>query len=241
MLLEGGALFLVYLFLVLSEAGGRPFRVANFHARGARHSPQESATADEPSGACPLVPLQRLGRNRLCRGGSPLLALGLGLWVPLRNCGSSALALAAALAGALSLASCAHPKKDLVNSRHPPAQVNGLLLDFPASRVAACFRFAATAACARASSAVCASLAETAAFLCDCSSSSSSSSSCFSFSSCVSSSGSFCVSSCGSFSSDSSLKHGTSSSGRSCDAKSPEGHSHSGHGFASATAECIIA
>ena len=69
--------------------------------------------------------------NRLCRGGSPLLALGLGLWVPLRNCGSSALALAAALAGALSLAICAHPKNDLVNSLHPPAQVNGLLLDFP--------------------------------------------------------------------------------------------------------------
>ena len=65
--------------------------------------------------------------NRLCRGGSPLLALGLGLWVPLRNCGSSALALAAALAGALSLPSCS----DLVNSPHPPAQVNALLLDFP--------------------------------------------------------------------------------------------------------------
>ena len=163
-----GALFLVYLFLFLTEAGFRPFRVGNFHARGARHSPQQPATADEPSGACPLVPLQRLGRNRLCGGGSPLLALGLGLWVPLRNCGSSALALAAALAGALSLASCAHPKKDLDNSRHPPAQVNGLLLDFPASRVAACFRFAATAACARASSSSCASLAETAAFLCVC-------------------------------------------------------------------------
>ena len=51
-LLEGGSLSRLS-FPFLSEAGGRPFRVANFHARGARHSPQESATADEPSGACP--------------------------------------------------------------------------------------------------------------------------------------------------------------------------------------------
>ena len=88
-LLEGGGSLSRLSFPFLSETGGRPFRAANFHARGARHSPQQSATADEPSGACPLVPLQLLGRNRLCRGGSPLLALGLGLWVPLRNCGSN--------------------------------------------------------------------------------------------------------------------------------------------------------
>ena len=89
-LLEGGGSLSRLSFPFLSEAGGRPFRVANFHARGARHSPQESATADEPSGACPLVPLQRLGRNRLCRGGSPLLALGLGLWVPLHKAATAA-------------------------------------------------------------------------------------------------------------------------------------------------------
>ena len=76
-LLEGGGSLSRLSFPFLTEAGFRPFRVGNFHARGARHSPQQPATADEPSGACPLFPCSVWGATDSAEGAHHFLPLVL--------------------------------------------------------------------------------------------------------------------------------------------------------------------